>query len=213
MGFYAPILCSSHILLRPHPLPPITGHVIYIYIYINICFFTKMSIKKVGPKWLIVWWLRTYASLKQNITFEEYLVAVQNIPDRIALTKLRLSNHSLMIEKGSHQGLQVSARTCPFCLDHIEDEFHFIIKCQTYTLLRQNFLDKIKVICIRFYYPHDEQFLLWFLLNNPTISHLTARYIKLTMELRAFLFDKHRNNTWHIYVTTHWHIYVTTISN
>ena len=139
--------------------------------------------------------LRTYASLKQNITFEEYLVVVQNIPDRIALTKLRLSNHSLMIEKGRHQGLKVCDRTCPFCLDHIEDEFHFIIKCQTYTLLRQNFLDKIKAICIGFYYPYDEQFLLWFLLNNPTISHLTARYIKLSMELRAFLLDKHRNNT------------------
>ena len=56
--------------------------------------------------------LHTYSLLKQNILPEEYLVSVENVSDRIALTRLRLSNHNLMIEKGRHQNIsRVSDRT------------------------------------------------------------------------------------------------------
>ena len=133
--------------------------------------------------------LRTYVLIKQNATFEQYLVSVQNISDRIALTKFRLSNHRLMIEIGRHQGIKSPERVCPFCPDKVEDEFHFLLKCPTYNNLRQNLIDEINPIIIGFYYPKDEQFLFWFLLNNPMISHLVARYIRLSMELRAFLLD------------------------
>ena len=139
--------------------------------------------------------LRSYTLVKQNASFEEYLVSVQNLSDRIALTRFRLSNHILMIEKGRHQNIKPSERTCPFCLDHIEDEFHFLIKCPTYSALRQNLIDKIKLTIIGFYYPNDEKFLFWFLLNNPIISHVVARYIRTAMDLRAFLLDRPRNNT------------------
>ena len=43
--------------------------------------------------------LRTYAKLKTVTGLEEYLNSVENVRDRTALTKIRLSNHSLMIEK------------------------------------------------------------------------------------------------------------------
>ena len=46
--------------------------------------------------------LRTYSLFKNDIGFEKYLNSVQNLQERTFLTKFRLSNHELMIEKGRH---------------------------------------------------------------------------------------------------------------
>ena len=48
------------------------------------------------------------------------------------MSKFRLSNHRLMIEKGRHNN-----RKCPFCLTHIEDETHFLINCPIYSSIRK----------------------------------------------------------------------------
>ena len=58
--------------------------------------------------------LESYSFVKQKSVFEGYLVSVQNVSERIALSKLRLSNHNLMIEKGRHVGMTRSERVCPF---------------------------------------------------------------------------------------------------
>ena len=50
--------------------------------------------------------MRTYGLIKSEIGEEPYLRIVKNVKDRISMTKLRLSNHKLMIEKGRHQGLE-----------------------------------------------------------------------------------------------------------
>ena len=39
----------------------------------------------------------------------------RRIATRIAVSRLRLSNHELMIEKGRHLKLDVNQRICPFC--------------------------------------------------------------------------------------------------
>ena len=44
--------------------------------------------------------LKTLAYLKNDTVCENYLLSVENIANRIALTKFRLSNHNLMTEKG-----------------------------------------------------------------------------------------------------------------
>ena len=46
--------------------------------------------------------LRTYKLVKSEIGCESYLKTIINEKDRISLTKFRLSNHKLMIEKGRH---------------------------------------------------------------------------------------------------------------
>ena len=81
--------------------------------------------------------MRTYRFIKQTWKLEDYLFTVENISDRTALSKFRLSNHSLAIEKGRHENINLSDRTCPFCPGQIENEFHFLIKCSTYASLRQ----------------------------------------------------------------------------
>ena len=62
-----------------------------------------------------------------------------------------------------------------------------------YKHLRVRLFNDISKITVGFYYPENEQFLFWFLHNNYNIAHLTARHIKLSMELRAFLLDRPRN--------------------
>ena len=69
--------------------------------------------------------LRTYAKLKSEAGFEKYIEVTKNIMERTAITKTRLSNHELMIEKGRHQGLEVGQRLCPFCRNTVENEQHF----------------------------------------------------------------------------------------
>jgi hypothetical protein len=44
------------------------------------------------------------------------------------LSKLRISNHNLEIERGRHRGLQARERICKLCLKEVEDEIHFLLK-------------------------------------------------------------------------------------
>ena len=73
---------------------------------------------------------------------ENYLNTIRNVKRRIQLSKLRLSNHVLMIEKGRQYGIEPGNRLCPLCLNgNVEDEFHFLLKCKTYSHLRKNLLE------------------------------------------------------------------------
>ena len=138
--------------------------------------------------------LRTYSFLKRDTIFEKYLSTVQNISDRIALTKFRLSNHNLTIEKERHQNMELQDRSCPFCPGQIENELHFLVRCPTYAHLRENLFNQVDNVTLGLYQSHDENFLLWFLLNDPNIANVTARFIRLSTELRAFLLEKYRSN-------------------
>ena len=80
--------------------------------------------------------LRTYGKIKTDIGIEKYLYHIPNVETRIAVSRLRLSNHELMIEKGKHLKLDVSQRICPFCEGGcLEDEYHFLLQCKTYARL------------------------------------------------------------------------------
>jgi hypothetical protein len=136
--------------------------------------------------------LRTYSLVKKEIRREPYLSNVVNVKDRISMTKFRLSNHELMIEKGRHLGLEISERKCPFC-HSIEDETHFLIVCTNYVPLRNEFLksvqEKLKEVKIE---KLDDKTLLKYLLGNIKIAPIVAKYLKRTMELRNFLIDSPR---------------------
>ena len=59
----------------------------------------------------------TYRELKNRVKFESYLSDIKNRKYRATFTKFRLSDHGLMIEKGSHKHPQIprEQRFCPFC--------------------------------------------------------------------------------------------------
>ena len=85
----------------------------------------------------------SYNSFKTMINLEKYTWAVKNVKHRIALSRLRLSCHQLMIEKGRHYRptLPRPERKCPHCKNAVEDEcplisrnsfFYYRTKIQNY---------------------------------------------------------------------------------
>ena len=89
--------------------------------------------------------LTTYAKIKEEKGFENYLSNIKNVERRITLSKIRLSNHDLMIEKGRHLKLEVNQRNCPFCPGNLlEDEVPFLLTCKTFSCLRNELFLRVK---------------------------------------------------------------------
>ena len=143
--------------------------------------FTEIS--KEGSK------LRTYCLLKKEARREPYLKSVKNVKDRISMTKFRLSNHELMIEKGRHLKLEINERNCSFC-NSLEDELHFLIDCPTYAPLRCDLFNAVeeKLNDVDFK-SFERNTMLKYLLGNVEIAPLVAKYLCKTLELRKFLVD------------------------
>jgi len=80
--------------------------------------------------------MRTYRLFKtiDNYKCEYYLHQVTNTRHRIALTKLRLSNHRLAIETGrySRPRKKPAERICPISKIEMEDEYNFLNICPAY---------------------------------------------------------------------------------
>ena len=138
--------------------------------------------------------LRTYAHLKTEIGREGYLDLIDNFNRRKALTKIRLSNHRLMIEKGRHEGLEEGDRVCPFCTNMvIENEAHFILDCPTYNVLREELLEGIQLTFPTFsQLPHIDQMRI--ILSHDETANSSSIFLQKGLDLREFLVGKPKNN-------------------
>ena len=129
--------------------------------------------------------LRTYALYKKNIGLEDYLIKIKNVATRTQVTKFRLSNHRLAIEKGRHEGIQLELRFCPFCKNKIENEVHFITDCHTYAYMRQELYNELAKTNPSFrHLPPKDIFI--FILENTNCEKV-ASFIYRSLELREFL--------------------------
>ena len=129
--------------------------------------------------------LRTYSLVKNKPGIESYLKTIMNENYRVALTKFRLSNHELMIEKGIHQGVSRTERFCPICPHHaIEDEIHFLVVCPTLSTIRNDTLSDTEIEIINHPYRSNiEKFVS--LMQDPSIS--LAAYIHKSVGFRKNL--------------------------
>ena len=57
--------------------------------------------------------------------------------------KLRISDHKLNIETGRYDNISRCNRICPLCGLSVEDEIHFLFDCPKYSLIRDDFCNKI----------------------------------------------------------------------
>ena len=75
----------------------------------------------------------TYRLFKDTMKFEDYLLH-PNRNKRILMTKLRTSDHKLMIELGRHNRpiTPREERVCHMCTNKTEDEIHFFTECTMY---------------------------------------------------------------------------------
>ena len=138
--------------------------------------------------------LRTYALLKTEIGRVGYLDKIRNYNKRRILTKIRLSNHTLMIEKGRHKGLEKEERICPFCAkDNVEDEYHFIFECPTYILPRSELFGKFYLAYPNFHYlPPAEKIKI--VLDQVDTAEDCCTYLEKAFSVREFLINKPKNN-------------------
>ena len=124
--------------------------------------------------------LRTYGLIKDTIGTEYHLKSIRNTKYRIFLTKLRLSDHKLMIEAGRHQKLAKLQRFCPFCPQTVEDEKHFLITCAHYSVLRKPLFEKCAYLKPNFiHYNETEKFI--FIMTCKEISQNVGKFVSEAM--------------------------------
>ena len=70
--------------------------------------------------------LRMYGLLKSKIGTESYLTIITNPDIRLTDTKFMLSNHKLNIETGRHKNIPKELCLCPFFINSVEPEIHFL---------------------------------------------------------------------------------------
>ena len=136
--------------------------------------------------------LRTYALFKTSPGFEKYLDEISGIKNRTALTKFRISNHRLMIEKGRHSKPKVpkELRFCHFCPNSVEDEKHFLLVCPTYKYIRSDLYSEAKKVFSKITnQPRDYRFLQ---LMSDVTAPSVSQFISRAMELREFLLSKNK---------------------
>ena len=99
------------------------------------------------------------------------------------MTKLRLSNHKLMIEKGRHNNIESCNRFCPFCPNCLEDEYHFLMLCSVYSGIRLKLLNQINT---ENRHVTNELLFISLMTENQIISH-TAEFISDADDIRDLL--------------------------
>jgi hypothetical protein len=135
--------------------------------------------------------LRTYASFKNTFNIENYLLVTDCKQKRSSFTRLRISAHNLMIEKGRHKRpkLEVKDRTCIYCKNsEIEDEKHFMLQCKLYNDRRIIMFDSITEILPIFKdLSRSEQFqiLMSGFLGDSEIIKIVVSYVQGCTEIRA----------------------------
>jgi len=93
--------------------------------------------------------LKRYNKIKKKKGIEKYLEN-KDVVGRSIMGRLRAGANFLRIDKGREKGERRDERICKTCLKGIEDEEHFILKCEGYLSIRKEYkkkIEKIEKIC------------------------------------------------------------------
>ena len=103
---------------------------------------------------------------------------MKNELHRKALSKLRVSAHSLKIERGRYTTPKtpVEQRVCQHCPDKIEDEFHFLLQCCKYQEDREVMLLQISKICPNFKDLSNEHRFIYMLSAGTDVAEHVAKF-------------------------------------
>ena len=107
-----------------------------------------------------------------------YLDVVKTQQHRVALTRLRTSNHRLAVESGRwHKPhvLPLIERKCSSCED-LEEEYHFLLVCPMYTELRRKYLPE---------YYHQRPNMLKF------VELMSSKKSNIITKLANYMYTKH----------------------
>ena len=128
----------------------------------------------------------SYFIHKTQPKFEVYFQVIKNNKHRRALTRLRLSCHQLMIEKGRHQKpyIERTLRKCKLCENKIEDEAHFLIDCPLYEKEREPLENLCIVQAPNFVNLTTTQKFIFIMSNeNPKLLMLLGKFVSNSFKL------------------------------
>ena len=131
--------------------------------------------------------LRTYSTFKRTYDLEKYLLDVKDFRDRVSLTKLRISAHTLRIERGRYERcngrvLPAEERICKYCHAHnVEDEYHFVMICDLYSIKRSRLLQFLDLS----EQPTKETFVKLMSAKNAMIASQFSAFVNECFELRT----------------------------
>jgi hypothetical protein len=130
--------------------------------------------------------LRTFFKLKHKFEYEKYL-NTNNLKNRKNVSKLRLSDHKLPIERGRYLNIPVNDRLCTLCADNtVGDEFHMLMTCKHAGLsqLRKQFqLDVLKIVPQITHLSLLSQFIYVFSLTDMDIMNTSVRFVSNCMSI------------------------------
>ena len=122
----------------------------------------------------------SYKNYKNNIYFESYLQTFKDVKLRIGVSRFRLSNHNLMIEKGRHfkPKLDKNERKCYLCKNPIENEEHFLVNCPLFTPQRIKLEIICKENCERYDNLTQEQKFIFIMSNeDPKVTMALGKFV------------------------------------
>ncbi len=82
--------------------------------------------------------IRTYVLFKENYCAENYVKYCMSCQQRSSIAQLRLDILPIYIKTGRFIVTQLDERICQLCdTQEVEDEIHFVCKCNLYNNLRE----------------------------------------------------------------------------
>lgn len=89
-------------------------------------------------------WKGRYSALNIYFNIEKYVTMDIPKPHRSIFAQFRCGVLPIRIETGRFRGEEVNDRLCIICsVEAIEDEFHFLLHCTSYSKLRTEFFTSI----------------------------------------------------------------------
>ena len=136
--------------------------------------------------------LRTYATIKTSFGKEHYVDNFLSKNRRSLIAQMRTGTSFLRVETGRYERqlnddgrwekLPIEKRTCRVCgKNEVEDELHFLLKCQAYTQPRTILRHQIEKNGGTYTENSD---MLIHLLSQKSLLGITADYLQYAMELR-----------------------------
>ena len=131
----------------------------------------------------------TYKQFKNRVKFEQYLNDVTQRKHRVAMCKLRTSDHNLMIEQGrrTRPRLERIFRTCPTCIGSIENESHFLTSCTMYNNRNVMFQNIVRLYPSFEELDNENKFIFLCSQENKEINEILAAYSHDWMKMRETL--------------------------
>ncbi len=123
----------------------------------------------------------------RTTTFANYLL-IKPFKERQILSKYRLSDHDLEIERGRHRQTWTEREQwiCRHCdLQQIEDEKHFLMMCPKYLNVRETFLPRFEALIPSFTELRDSEKMPFLLGEDDNTAALAAKYVLTIHNVRC----------------------------